>query len=177
MKQRLTILIVDNHRNDAGLIVSELKKAGLEPQWKRVGNKLDFLTEMMNLTELICPDASVQHFSGLQAAQLLLESGLKIPFTRVSVAGAAEALETLKQGDTDYLFKNQGGHDRVVQDSEPQRLRQGATITATGEDQALRGELVSRKIRCWGRSADGEEGSYLVVINSSDVKEPKRKWQ
>ena len=168
MKQRLTILIVDDdNRNDVALLVSELKKAGFEPQWKRVENKLDFLTEMMNLTELILPKASIHQFSGLQAAELLLESGLKIPFTRLSVAAEEEALETLKQGDTDYLFKSQCGRFQES-GTEHKRLRKAAT---TAGHRTAAGGIAARNIRCWARSPEGKGLSYLVVINSNDFKQ------
>lgn len=180
MKQGLTILIVDDdNRNDAELLVSELKKAGFEPQRKRVENKLDFLTEMMNLTELIFPDASIHHFSGLRAAELLLESGLKVPFTRVSVAGEAEALETLRQGDTDYLFKNQCGRFREARGAAHQRIRGDENTSANARHRAHRGGIASRDIRCWARSPAGEGFGYLVVINSHAFKEQdiQEGWQ
>ncbi|HEX5220388.1 MAG TPA: response regulator [Verrucomicrobiae bacterium] len=174
MTQRLTILIVDDGDGNAvELLVSELKKAGLAPQWKRVETRLDFLTEMMNLAELILPEASIHEFSGLQAAQLLLESGLKIPFTRVSVAGEGEALETLKQGDTDYLFKNQRERFREARGPAHKTFCSAKTTTANAGHRTHHGDIAARNIRCWARSPGGEGSSYLAVINSHEVKQQK----
>jgi DNA-binding NtrC family response regulator len=110
MATPLNILIVEDSLNDAELVVAELRRAGFDPNWKRIETERDFLAEIKKLPDLIISDYSMPQFTGLRAAELLQKSGLDIPFILVSgTVGEDVAVEAMKHGATDYLLK-----DRMV---------------------------------------------------------------
>ena len=107
MTTPLTILIVEDSPDDADLIVAELRRAGFDPQWKRVETEPDFLAEIKNSPDIILSDYSMPQFTGLRAAELLRASGLNIPFILISgTVGEQVAVEAMKHGATDYLLKD-----------------------------------------------------------------------
>jgi PAS domain S-box-containing protein len=107
MKRPLQILIVEDNPDDADLVLSELRRAGFDPQGKRVETEADFLAEIKNSPDIILSDYSMPEFNGLRAVELLKESGLNIPFILISgTVGEDVAVEAMKHGATDYLLKD-----------------------------------------------------------------------
>src|SRR5450631_2259343 len=107
MADPLKLLIVEDSADDTDLLLEELRRAGFAPDWKRVETGPDFLAEITKLPDMILSDYSLPQFSGLQAAKLLRESGLDIPFILVSgTVGEEMAVEAMKLGATDYLLKD-----------------------------------------------------------------------
>ncbi len=107
MTTPLNILIVEDSQNDAELALQELRRAGFDPKWRRVETEQGFLDELPNRPDIILSDYSMPQFSGLRAAKLLRESGLKIPFILISgTVGEEVAVEAMKFGATDYLLKD-----------------------------------------------------------------------
>jgi len=107
MDTPLNILIVEDSQNDADLALTELRRAGFAPKWKRVETEPDFLAEIKKSPDIILSDYSMPQFNGLRAAELLHASGLNIPFILVSgTVGEDVAVEAMKSGATDYLLKD-----------------------------------------------------------------------
>jgi signal transduction histidine kinase len=107
MTTQLKTLMVEDSPDDTDLILSELRRAGFDPQWKRVESEEDFLAEIEKLPDIILSDYSMPRFTGLRAAKLLRESGLNIPFILVSgTVGEESAVEAIRNGATDYLLKD-----------------------------------------------------------------------
>ena len=107
MKKPLHVLIVEDSPDDAAILLGELRRAGFDPQWKRVELEEDFLAGLKEAPEIVISDYSMPEFDGLRAAKLLHESGLNIPFILVSgTVGEDVAVEAMKHGATDYLLKD-----------------------------------------------------------------------
>jgi signal transduction histidine kinase len=107
MKKTLNLLLVEDNPMDAELVLAELRRAGFEPQWKRVDTEPDFLAEIKKTPSIILSDYSMPEFSGLRALELLRDSGLQIPFILISgTVGEDTAVEAMKGGATDYLLKD-----------------------------------------------------------------------
>ena len=127
MTTPLNILIVEDSPDYADLLVRELRRAGFEPKWKRVETEPDFLAELKKSPDIILSDYSMPQFSGLRAAQLTKESGLKIPFILISgTVGEETAVEAMKHGATDFLLKDRIGRlgsavTRALQEAEEHR--------------------------------------------------------
>ncbi len=126
MPTPLNVLIVEDSEADAELILIELRRAGFDPKWKRVQTEKSFLAEIANRPDIILSDFAMPQFTGLEAAKLLQESGLNIPFLLISgTVGEDMAVEAMKHGANDYLLKDSlvrlGGAVRGA--LEQQRLR------------------------------------------------------
>jgi PAS domain S-box-containing protein len=124
----LNILIAEDSPEDAELLVAQLRRAGFDPQWRRVETEPDFLAGLEKLPDLILSDYSMPHFSGLRAMLLLQEREFHIPLILVSgTVGEEAAVEAMKHGAADYLLK-----DRI--------LRLGPAVERALEQKRLRAE-------------------------------------
>lgn len=104
----LRVLFVEDSQDDAMLLLFELKKGGYAPTFERVETR-----EAMNAAldrgewDLILADYDLPDFNGIDALKLVKEKGLDLPFIIVSGRiGEATAVETMKAGAHDYIFKN-----------------------------------------------------------------------
>ena len=111
MRTSFTLLLVEDSRQDAELVLETLREAGLEPLYRRVDTKEDYLRELnVSAPDLILSDFSLPQFDGKAALQLLKETGLEIPFIIVSgCIGEEMAVECMKAGAADYLLKERLG--------------------------------------------------------------------
>ncbi|HKP04763.1 MAG TPA: PAS domain S-box protein [Chthoniobacterales bacterium] len=107
MANPLRILILEDQPSDAELLLRELRRAGYEPQWKRVFAEKDFLEELEADYHIILSDYSMPQFDGIRALRLLNERGSQVPFILVSgTMGEETAVAAMKEGATDYLLKD-----------------------------------------------------------------------
>ena len=107
MPTKLKVLIIEDRPADAELVLRELRRAGYEPEWKRVETEPDYLAQLDQGWEVILADFSLPQFTGLRALELLTESGLVIPFIIVSASiGEDMAVTATKAGLNDYVMKD-----------------------------------------------------------------------
>jgi PAS domain S-box-containing protein len=107
MAQPLRILLVEDDPRDAELIVLALRRDGFEPDWRRVDNKADYLDGLHPGLDAVMSDYSLPGFGGIEALELLKETGLEIPFLLVSgTIGEEMAVEAMRLGASDYLLKD-----------------------------------------------------------------------
>ncbi len=133
MGKPLRVLIVEDSKADADLLLLELENGGYEPASERVdtaeamGDALD-----KNTWDIILADYVMPSFSGLAALELLQARGIDLPFIVVSgQIGEDIAVATMKAGASDYILK---GHysrlvpalERELQDAEVRRERRKA---------------------------------------------------
>jgi len=57
----LRTLILEDHQPDADLVLAELRRAGFEPEWKRVSSGPEFRASLAEgwqiiLADLLCPN-------------------------------------------------------------------------------------------------------------------------
>ena len=126
--QRIRLLIVEDNPSDADLMLRELRRAGFDPDWRRVETETDFLASLDPEPDLILSDYALPQFSGLRALQLVGERGLKIPFILVSATiGEETAVAAMREGAVDYLLKDRLARlgPAVAQALEQSKLRQG----------------------------------------------------
>ncbi len=107
MTPPLNILVLEDNPLDTELMLRELCRAGIEPDWIRVDNEADFLKHLHEGLDLILSDFEMPQFNGTRALELLKKSGLDIPFILISgTIGEETAVQAMKQGATDYLLKD-----------------------------------------------------------------------
>jgi PAS domain S-box-containing protein len=107
MGKPLNILIVEDSPDDVELLLAELRRAGIDPKWKRVETEPDFRAEIKKIPDIILSDYSMPQFNGLRAAELVQALGLDIPFILISgTVGEEIAVNAMRHGATDYLLKD-----------------------------------------------------------------------
>ena len=107
MKNALKVLILEDCPADCELVERELRKAKMSFASKRVDTKEDFLKELKLFPDIILADYKMPLFDAMQALDLMLKQGVRIPFIVVSGSISEEvAVECLKAGAVDYILKD-----------------------------------------------------------------------
>jgi signal transduction histidine kinase len=108
VQKPLHALIVDDSKDDAFLIVREFERGGFDVVSERVDTAPAMQAAMARHGwDVIIADYAMPHFSGLEALQVLKESGLDLPFIVVSGAiGEDVAVEAMRFGAHDYVMKD-----------------------------------------------------------------------
>jgi PAS domain S-box-containing protein len=153
MSQPVRVLILEDNPNDAELVVGELRRAGFEPDWRRVDTEKDYLANLNDGFDVILSDYAMPGFGGMRALELLKQRGLGIPFIIVSGAmGEDAAVQAMKNGAADYLLKDRIGRlgpavERVLEQERDLAARKKA-------ERALRASEVSYR-RLFEAAQDG----------------------
>ncbi len=103
----LNILLLEDSPLDAELIEAYLVDGGLEFSVRCVETREDFVTALeKNCYDIILADYMLPEFNGLEALEIARVSCPGLPFIFVSATlGEEVAIETLKNGATDYVLK------------------------------------------------------------------------
>lgn len=104
---KVRILLLEDSEVDAELLCEQLRRGGFECDIVRVADRDAFIAALeMGHHDLILADYSLPSFDGGSALRLACEKAPHIPFIFVSgVMGEERAIESLKQGATDYVLK------------------------------------------------------------------------
>ena len=107
MESPLRVLHLEDNRRDAELIQEILEAEGILCHVTRVETEADFCTSLQDGGfDLIFVDHTLPSFDGLSALKIALERRPEVPFIFVSgTLGEELAIEALKGGATDYVFK------------------------------------------------------------------------
>lgn len=107
MNSALHILHLEDDFNDAELVQTALEEDGFRFDMSCVETKADYLAALAkNNYDLILADYMLPSFDGLAALAIAHENTPEVPFIFVSgVMGEELAIETLKNGATDYVLK------------------------------------------------------------------------
>jgi len=108
MEEELKVLILEDVQFDAELIEREMQREGLKFISRRVETEIEFIKELNDLNpDIILADHSLPQFDGISALDIVLEKSERTPFIFVSgKIGDEFAVDMLKKGATDYVFKN-----------------------------------------------------------------------
>ncbi|HEV8542754.1 MAG TPA: response regulator, partial [Verrucomicrobiae bacterium] len=108
MKNSLKVLLVEDSKNDADLLLHALKQAGYQPTLSVVQNASGMRAQLEKQSwDLVISDYVIPGFGGLEALEVLKESGSDTPFIIVSgKIGEDVATEALQAGANDYLLKD-----------------------------------------------------------------------
>ena len=101
------LLVLEDSDVDAALIERELARSELQLAFDRVSNRADYAAALTRGGfDLILSDFSLPDFDGVQALELARTLAPEAPFIFVSgVVGEEFAIESLKEGATDYVLK------------------------------------------------------------------------
>ncbi len=108
MKSPLHILHLEDEPNDARLIQTQLANSGLDCTITVVANRTEFLAMLEHgWVDLVLSDYAVPGFDGMMALKVVRERWPMLPFVLVSgTLGEEVAVESLKNGATDYVLKD-----------------------------------------------------------------------
>lgn len=109
METALRVLIIEDSRDDAEILVWELKKAGFAAAWERVETSAELETALNGqIWDVALSDYVMPSFSGLEALKQIQSKGVDIPFIMISgKMGEETAVEAMRAGAGDYLLKGQ----------------------------------------------------------------------
>lgn len=153
MRNKLSLLILENNPCDAELMVTELEREGFIVEWKLVDDGKAFKNELEKKPDFILADYRLPSFDGMQALKIKLQFAPEIPFVIVSGSiGEELAVECIKAGATDYVLKDR-----------PHRL--GYVVKrALNEAEELR-----RRKHAEGALRESNEKYHAIVENSHDA--------
>lgn len=152
MPQPLKLLIAEDNPADAEMLLRTLRRAGFDPDWRRVDTEREYLEQLNGGLDLVLSDYEMPQFSGLRALELLKASGLEVPLIIVSgTIGEDTAVAAMKLGAADYLLK-----DRLA--------RVGQAVS-----QALEQSRLRRETRQIHEALKGSEERLRMVTDNARV--------
>jgi signal transduction histidine kinase/DNA-binding response OmpR family regulator len=144
----LRILYLEDDPRDAELVQATLETEGLACAVTRVQTQVDFCASLeRDGFHLILADYTLPAFDGLSALKMAVEKRPDVPFIFVSgTLGEEVAIEALKIGATDYVFKTRlsaivpavrralrDGHERAERKRAEEALRQSEAYLAEAQ--------------------------------------------
>jgi len=179
MTSPLRVLVLEDQPLDAELAVTELCRAGFEPEWRRVDTEEEYLSSLDESWDLILADYRLPQFDALRALDLLQERELGIPLIVMTGAlGDGAAAECMRHGAVDYFLKDRLARlgPAVTHALERQRRldeRHVAEQQIRDLNTQARQEFEERKAllagaRCllWHATAEEREGTFYWEIHS-----------
>ncbi len=108
MSTPLRVLLIEDSEDDAFLLLRELEKRGYEPVSKRVETPDEMSSALKEQEwDIVISDYVLPKFSGLDALQVLKQSGIDLPFIVISgKMGEETAVEAMRAGAHDYILKD-----------------------------------------------------------------------
>ena len=106
--EKLRVLILEDDLNDCEFNLREIRKAGYDPEWKRVDSKRDFISALETFSpEIILSDYSMPQFNASAALDILREKDKVTPFIMISgTVGEEIAVDMMRKGANDYFLKD-----------------------------------------------------------------------
>src|SRR5450755_784613 len=103
----LRLLLLEDRTSDADLLISELRRSGVQADVKVVGTRAAYLKNLDSGFDVIISDFHLPQFNAKEALALLQAQHLDIPFIVVSgMMGEETAVDLMKLGAADYLLKD-----------------------------------------------------------------------
>jgi DNA-binding NtrC family response regulator len=132
---------VEDHAADAELLVMELRRAGYEPDWRRVETAEQLRAALAERAwDLVIFDYVLPLFGPREALRIVRELGLDLPFLIVSgTIDEDNAVEALRAGVHDFMTKGKFARllpaiERELRDSDMRRKRREAIVLARSPD-------------------------------------------
>ncbi len=140
----LRLLHIEDSPLDHDLALAHLRRAGHVLQPLRVDSEAAFRQALAAQEwDVILSDYNLPGFTGLQAQQILKDSGLLVPFILVSgEIGEDTAVAAMRNGATDYLLKNNLSRlapavEHAIESGQERRARQQADRELAASRQRL----------------------------------------
>ncbi len=111
MAEPLRVLLVEDNEDDALLLLRRLKAEGFDPDWLRVENAAGLRSALTaRAWDVVLADYALPQFSGTEALDVVMKTGLDIPVILVSgTIGEEIAIAAMRAGAVDYIMKDKLG--------------------------------------------------------------------
>ncbi|HMB23114.1 MAG: HD domain-containing phosphohydrolase [Chloroflexota bacterium] len=189
----LRILIIEDSKEDAHLILREIQRGGYEVESERVETAQAMQAALTRQGwDLIICDFSLPQFNAPKALELLKESGYDIPFIIASgTIGEESAVNALKAGAHDFIIKGNFARllpaiERELKEAEVRRERRQrereleaiAVVSAELRTAKTLDEMLARLLDQALALVEGESGSVWLYDQAKDLIEIKiqRGW-
>ncbi len=108
MPDGYAVLIVEDSEDDAVLLTRQLEHAGILGEHRRVDTRETMAAALQeHAWDVVVADYVMPHFDGLEAIELVRDSGLDIPVVVVSgKIGEDVAVAAMRAGAADYVMKS-----------------------------------------------------------------------
>jgi two-component system cell cycle sensor histidine kinase/response regulator CckA len=130
MAQPLKVLFIEDSAADAELEQFDLEKAGIVVESMRVETPEDLQSALIRFKpDLVISDFTLPKLDGLGALRIVRQHDSNLPFIFVSgTIGEERAIESMKEGATDYVLKGGAGAliprvRRALQEAEDRKRR------------------------------------------------------
>ena len=108
--EAIRLLLIEDNPADVRLIVHALRQAGFSPEWTRVDNEAELLSNLDGKLDAILCDYRMPQLDAMNAFELARTRCPDVPFLIVSGSiGEESAVQAIKMGVTDYLMKDRLG--------------------------------------------------------------------
>jgi PAS domain S-box-containing protein len=145
MKKELSIVCVDDVPADVAMVNHALREGGMKFRSKRVDTQEAFLRELEhNPPDVILSDHGLPAFDGFMALNIARRKCPAVPFIFVTgKLGEQIAIETLKNGATDYVLKSNLAKlvptiQRALREAEEQATRKNEELQLRENEERYR---------------------------------------
>jgi len=145
MAAAIRLLHAEDNQAEAELIGYEIRRGGVQYEYRRVQTEVDFRREIAQFKpDVIISDYTMPQFSGLEALIIAREQSPDTPFIFVSGTIREDyAVEALKAGAADYVLKDNltrlvPAINRALRDAELRGAHRTAELERARLEQALR---------------------------------------
>src|ERR1700758_596635 len=137
-KPPLRVLYLEDDPRDAELVHETLAADGVESEIIRVETEADFIAALkQGGFDLVLADYTLPSFDGLSALEIVQKDWPEVPLIFVSgTLGEELAIEALKRGATDYVFKTR--LSRIVPSVQRALREAGEGLPRRPAEEALR---------------------------------------
>jgi diguanylate cyclase (GGDEF)-like protein/PAS domain S-box-containing protein len=163
----LRILMIEDVESDAEMTFRELRRSGLQFEYRCVETEVDLTRECNEFApDIILSDFALPRFDGLSALSIVRRMQPDLPFIFVSgTIGEETAIESLRRGATDYVLKSNLSRLPSAVNRALQEANERVTLRGTEEALRLRDRAVEASVNPVMIVGAADPDMALVYVN------------